>query len=155
VVLVSQFCFGADAFSPFQICNDGRRREYFRDFQFKTQFFQSPETASLHSLSCIVKTSFDHIPSIEQSKRDVFITVILNLFYNFLWSFNFILVSIVNLDIQSLFGLHVHSFTYWLSPQPRPLISRIWAHLRGRYISVSQSASRDPLRRKKRFLHKN
>ncbi len=95
------------------------------DFQLKTQFFQSPETGFLHSRSCIVKTSFDYIPSIEQSKRDFFITVIFNLFPNFLWSYNFILVSIVNLDIQSLFGLHVHSCTYWM--RPRPLISCIWA----------------------------
>jgi hypothetical protein len=36
----------------------------------------STETGSLHSGSCVVKTSFGHIPSIEQSKTDVFMTVI-------------------------------------------------------------------------------
>ncbi len=41
----------------------------------------SPETGSLHSRSFVVKTSFGHIPSNEQSKRDVFVTVIL-LIYN-------------------------------------------------------------------------
>ena len=40
----------------------------------------SPETGFLHSQSCMVKTSFGHIPSIEQSKRDLFITAILNIF---------------------------------------------------------------------------
>ena len=35
----------------------------------------SPETGSLHSRSGVVKTSFGHIPSIEQSKREVFITL--------------------------------------------------------------------------------
>jgi hypothetical protein len=32
----------------------------------------------------------------------------------------------MELDLQSLLGLHVHSCTHWL----RPLI---WAHIRGRY----------------------
>ncbi len=32
-----------------------------------------PDTGFLHSRSYVVKTSFGHIPSIEQSKRDVFL----------------------------------------------------------------------------------
>ncbi len=36
----------------------------------------SPETGFLHCRSCVVKTSFGHIPSNEQSKRGVLITVI-------------------------------------------------------------------------------
>ncbi len=40
------------------------------------------------------------------------------------------------LDLQSLFGLHVHtSCTYWLRPRnttPAPPSARIWAHIRGR-----------------------
>jgi hypothetical protein len=43
----------------------------------------------------------------------------------------------MELDLQSLFGLHVHSVTHWLrtrtAPAPPP---RIWAHLRGRYSSA-------------------
>ncbi len=37
-------------------------------------------TGSLYSSSCVVKTSFGHIPSIEQSKRDGLITVIKSIF---------------------------------------------------------------------------
>ncbi len=63
------------------------------------------ETGSLHSRSCVVKTSFGHIPCIEQSKRDVLITVISNIFKIFygpsekckaLYSVDWILVSLVN-----------------------------------------------------------
>jgi hypothetical protein len=36
----------------------------------------SPETGIFYFRSCVVKTSFGHIPSIEQSQRDVFISVI-------------------------------------------------------------------------------
>jgi hypothetical protein len=43
----------------------------------------------------------------------------------------------MELDPQSLFGLHVHSCTHWLRPpQPSPPSPRIWAHLRGRYWSA-------------------
>jgi len=35
----------------------------------------------------------------------------------------------MKLDLQSLFGLRVHSCTHWLRP-------RIWAHIRGRYWSA-------------------
>ncbi len=35
----------------------------------------------------------------------------------------------IELDRQSLFGLHVHSCSHWLRP-------RIWAHIRGRYWSA-------------------
>jgi hypothetical protein len=37
----------------------------------------------------------------------------------------------MELDLQSLFGLHVHSCIYWLTEAPHP--SRIWAHIQGRY----------------------
>ncbi len=44
----------------------------------------------------------------------------------------------MELDLQSLFGLHVHSYTYWLTPRnsPSPPLPRIWAHIRGRYWSA-------------------
>jgi hypothetical protein len=35
----------------------------------------------------------------------------------------------MELDLQSLFGLHVYGSTHWLRP-------RIWAHKRGRYLSA-------------------
>ncbi len=38
------------------------------------------ETGFLHYRSCVVKTSFCHVPTIEQSKRDVFRKVNLNIF---------------------------------------------------------------------------
>ncbi len=43
----------------------------------------------------------------------------------------------MELDLQSVFGLHVHSCTQWLRPpNPHP---RSWAHIRGRYcLLVSQ-----------------
>jgi hypothetical protein len=43
----------------------------------------------------------------------------------------------MELDLQSLFGLHVHSCTHYLILQlpPSPL-PRIWAHIRGRYWSA-------------------
>jgi hypothetical protein len=72
---------------------------------------QSPETRFLHTCSCVVTTSFGHIPSIEQSKRYIFITVIYNIFTIFygrsekckaLYSVNCILVSIVNLNTFAL-----------------------------------------------------
>jgi hypothetical protein len=53
------------------------------EFSWLAVATQSPETGLLHSRSCVVRTSFGHIPSIEQSKRDVFfvfITVIENIF---------------------------------------------------------------------------
>ncbi len=37
------------------------------------------------------------------------------------------------LDLQSLFVLHVHSCTHWLRPRPPP---RIWAHIRECYWSA-------------------
>ena len=39
-------------------------------------------------------------------------------------------------DLQSLFGLHVHSFTHWLRSRNPPPSSRIRAHKRGRYWSA-------------------
>ncbi len=41
----------------------------------------------------------------------------------------------MELDLQSLFGLHVHSCTHWLRP-PQPPPSPIWAHVRVRYWSA-------------------
>ncbi len=38
----------------------------------------------------------------------------------------------MELDLESLFGLHVHSCTHWLRPRTPPA-PRIWAHIRGRY----------------------
>ncbi len=43
----------------------------------------------------------------------------------------------MELDLQSIFGLHVHSCTHWLLPRNPPSL-RIWAHIRGRYVLVSQ-----------------
>ncbi len=34
----------------------------------------------------------------------------------------------MELDLQSLFGLQVHSRTHWLSPRNPPPSPRIWAH---------------------------
>ncbi len=36
----------------------------------------------------------------------------------------------MELDLQSLFGLHMHSCTHWLRPRNSPL-PRIWAQLQG------------------------
>jgi hypothetical protein len=38
----------------------------------------------------------------------------------------------MEIDLQSVFRLHVHSCTHWLRPATPPL-PRIWAHIRGRY----------------------
>ncbi len=38
-------------------------------------------------------------------------------------------------DLQSLFGLHVHSCTH-LAETPQPPSPRNWAHIRGRYWSA-------------------
>jgi hypothetical protein len=43
----------------------------------------------------------------------------------------------IELDLLSLFGLHVHSCTHWLKPRKTPPPPHlIWAHLRGRYWSA-------------------
>ncbi len=42
----------------------------------------------------------------------------------------------MELDFQSVFGLHVHSCTHWLRPRNPPPSPRIWAHIRGRYWSA-------------------
>ncbi len=43
----------------------------------------------------------------------------------------------MELDLQSLFGLYVHSCTHWLRTEiPPPPSPRIWAHIRGRYWSA-------------------
>jgi hypothetical protein len=41
----------------------------------------------------------------------------------------------MELDLQSLFGLHVHSCTHWLRPR-NPPPPAFWAHIRGRYWSA-------------------
>ncbi len=42
----------------------------------------------------------------------------------------------IELDLRSLFGLHVHSRTHWLRPRNASHPPRIWAHVRGRYWSA-------------------
>ncbi len=42
----------------------------------------------------------------------------------------------MELDLQSLFGLHVHSCTHWLRPRNPHPPAPIWAHIRGRYWSA-------------------
>ncbi len=49
----------------------GKEHGSFVLFEYSKGGPLSPETIFLHSLSCVVKTSLAHIPSIEQSKRDV------------------------------------------------------------------------------------
>ncbi len=45
----------------------------------------------------------------------------------------------MELDLQNLFGLHVHSWTHWLRPRnPPPFTPRIWAHIYMRALLVSQ-----------------
>ncbi len=45
----------------------------------------------------------------------------------------------MELDLQSLYGLHVHSCTHWLRPRnPTPANPRIWANIRSRALLVSQ-----------------
>jgi hypothetical protein len=42
----------------------------------------------------------------------------------------------MELDLQSLFGLHiVHSCTHWQRPRNSPPL-HIWAHIKGRYWSA-------------------
>jgi hypothetical protein len=42
----------------------------------------------------------------------------------------------MELDLQSLFGLHVYSCTHWLRPRNHAPPTPIWAHIRGRYWSA-------------------
>jgi hypothetical protein len=42
----------------------------------------------------------------------------------------------MELDLQSLFGLHVHLCTNWLRPRNPSPSHRIWAHILGRYWSA-------------------
>jgi hypothetical protein len=42
----------------------------------------------------------------------------------------------MELDLQSLFGLHVLSCTHWLRPRNPTPPPRIWAHIQGRYWSA-------------------
>jgi hypothetical protein len=49
----------------------------------------------------------------------------------------------MELDLQLLFGLHVHSCTHWLRPR-KPPSPRIWAHIRGRYWSAKIGVSVTP-----------
>jgi hypothetical protein len=52
----------------------------------------------------------------------------------------------MELDFQSLFGLHVNSCTHWLRPRNSPP-PRTWAHIRGRYWSdkIDDISLCDPL----------
>jgi hypothetical protein len=54
----------------------------------------------------------------------------------------YIHILYMELDLQSLFGLHVHSCTHWLRPRNPP--PRIWAHIRGRYWSAKIDISLSP-----------
>jgi hypothetical protein len=45
-------------------------------------------------------------------------------------------VKNMELDLQSLFTLHMYSCTHWLRPPQLPASPRIWAHIRGRYLSA-------------------
>jgi hypothetical protein len=42
----------------------------------------------------------------------------------------------MDLDPQTLFGLHVYSCPHWLRPRNSPPPLRIWAHIRGGYWSA-------------------
>jgi hypothetical protein len=42
----------------------------------------------------------------------------------------------IELDLKSLFGLHVHSCTHRLRLCKPPRLPRIWAHIRGRNWSA-------------------
>jgi hypothetical protein len=42
----------------------------------------------------------------------------------------------MELDLQSLFGLHVYSCSHWLRRRNLRLPPRIWAHILGRYWSA-------------------
>jgi hypothetical protein len=59
-----------------QLCPSRRHTSPLTQPRYREQR-QDPST----SRACVVKTSFDHISSIEQSKRDVFITVISNILH--------------------------------------------------------------------------
>jgi hypothetical protein len=50
----------------------------------------------------------------------------------------------MDLDLQSLVGLHVHSCAHWLRPRnpPQP---PIWAHIRGRYWISQETAKIDDI----------
>ncbi len=65
-----------------------------------------------------------------------------------LFYFTYILCGPLNmeLDLQSLFGPHVHSCTHWVRPPPPPTPSpHIWSHIRGRYWSAKTTSLCDPL----------
>ena len=49
----------------------------------------------------------------------------------------------MELDLQSFFGLHVHSCTHWLRPRNPPSLPRNWTHIRvrGRYWSAKIETS--------------
>ncbi len=47
----------------------------------------------------------------------------------------------MELDLQSFFGLHVKTFTHWLRSRKK---TRIWAHIRGRYMGQPESLC-DPM----------
>jgi hypothetical protein len=54
----------------------------------------------------------------------------------------------VEIDLQRLFGLHVHSCIHWPRPRnlpPLPPSPPIWAHIRGRYWSAKIDNDGNPL----------
>jgi hypothetical protein len=65
-------------------------------------------------------------------------TLVIGLASNSIISLRF---SHMELDIQSLFGLHVHSCTHWLRPRNSLPPLRIWTHIRGRYWSAKIDVS--------------
>ncbi len=85
----------------------------------------SPETWFFHSRSCLVKTSFGQIPSIEQSKGDISIPLIsqnsFTIYYGpaekckalYTNSVNCILVSIVNFIYHICFAQYVEQDRNW------------------------------------------
>ncbi len=56
----------------------------------------------------------------------------------------FVIIGLnMELDLQNLFGLYMHSCTHTLRPRnhPPPPPLRIWAHIRGRYWSTNVDIS--------------
>ncbi len=51
-------------------------------FKYLNSYLLSPETGFLHFRSCVVKTSFGHIPSIEHKQKRRILVSIVN-FYTF------------------------------------------------------------------------
>ncbi len=71
-------------------------------------------------------------------------------FYNILLS----CLSIWAIDLQSLFGLHVHCCTYWLGHRnpPPPPSPHIWAPIQGRYWSAKKHPLQYELNRNRKLF---